>query len=350
MDTKRSVFAELNERSRDVFTKIVDAYVETGEPIGSRSLSRRLKTQLSPATIRNVMADLEEWGLLYAPHTSAGRLPTELGLRLFVDGLMEVGNLSEEERKEIESRIAGTGKNVESVLEKASSTLSGLSHAAGIVMAPKVDAPLKHIEFVPLSPGRALVVLVTVDGVVENRLIEVPPQTPSSAFTEATNFLNARLTGRTISEARSKLERELQESRAQIDTLSAKLVKDGLATWAGNEAGSTLIVRGQAHLLDDVNALADLERVRSLFSALETGELMVKVLDMAEAAEGVRIYIGADNELFNLSGCSFIVAPYKTGGSKLMGAIGVIGPTRMNYARIIPLVDYTSKLIGKMLA
>jgi heat-inducible transcriptional repressor len=349
MDTKRSVFAELNERSRDVFTKIVDAYVETGEPIGSRSLSRRLKTQLSPATIRNVMADLEEWGLLYAPHTSAGRLPTDLGLRMFVDGLLEVGNLSDTERKDIESRIAGTGKSIDSVLEKASTTLSGLSHAAGIVLAPKVDSALKHIEFVPLSPGRALVVLVTVDGVVENRLIEVPPDMPASSFIEATNFLNAKLAGCTIAEARAELERELVQNRAQIDALSAKLVQDGLATWGGDKVGSTLIVRGQANLLDDVSALADLERVRAMFAALETGEMMVKVLDMADGAEGVRIYIGADNELFNLSGCSFIVAPYQAGNSKLVGAIGVIGPTRMNYARIIPLVDYTSKLIGKML-
>jgi len=348
MDTKRSVFAELNERSRDIFTKIVDAYVETGEPIGSRSLSRRLSTSLSPATIRNVMADLEEWGLLYAPHTSAGRLPTDAGLRMFVDGMLELGQLGEGERKEIQSRIAGTGKSVESVLEQATSTLSGLSRCAGIVLAPKTDSALKHIEFVNLGPGRALVVMVTADGVVENRLIEVPPDLPASAFIEASNFLTAKLAGRTIAEARADLQRELAESRAQIDALSARLVQDGLATWGGGDTKGTLIVRGQANLLDDVNAVADLERVRALFSAMETGELMVKVLDMADGAEGVRIYIGSDNELFNLSGCSFIVAPYQT-GNKVVGAIGVIGPTRMNYARIIPMVDYTSKLIGQVL-
>ena len=350
MDTKRSVFAELNERSRDIFTKIVDAYVETGEPIGSRSLSRRLATNLSPATIRNVMADLEEWGLLYAPHTSAGRLPTDAGLRMFVDGMLELGNLSENDRKDLQSRIAGTGKSIESVLEQATSTLSGLSRCAGIVLAPKTDSALKHIEFVHLGTGRALVVLVTADGIVENRLIEVPPDLPASSFVEATNYLNAKLAGRSISEARLELQRELAENLAQIDSLSARLVQDGLATWAGGGTKSTLIVRGQANLLDDVSALADLERVRALFSALETGELMVKVLDMADVAEGVRIYIGADNELFNLSGCSLVVAPYHSGNNKLVGAIGVIGPTRMNYARIIPMVDYTSKLIGKVLS
>ncbi len=352
LDTTRSVFAELNERSRDIFTKIVDAYVQTGEPIGSRSLSRRLATNLSPATIRNVMADLEEWGLLYAPHTSAGRLPTEAGLRMFVDGLLEVGNLTDGERKDIDSRIAGTGKNVEQVLEKASATLSGLSHCAGIVLAPKTDSAIKHIEFVPLSPGRALVVLVTQEGIVENRLIEVPPDMPGSAFTEATNFLNAKMVGRTLGDMRSEFKREMAANRAQMDALSARLVEQGLATWAGGEqAKGSLIVRGQSHLLEDVNAVADLERVRALFSALETEELMLKVLDMADGAEGVRIYIGAQNELFNLSGCSFVVAPYHSGGpnSKLVGAIGVIGPTRMNYARIIPMVDYTSKLVGQML-
>jgi heat-inducible transcriptional repressor len=347
MDTQRSVFAQLNERSRDIFTKIVDAYVETGEPIGSRSLSRRLATNLSPATIRNVMADLEEWGLLYAPHTSAGRLPTDMGLRMFVDGMLDLGQLGESERKEIQGRVAGTGKSVESVLEQATATLSGLSRCAGIVLAPKTDSALKHIEFVNLGPGRALVVMVTADGIVENRLIEVPPDLPASAFIEASNFLTAKLAGRTIAQARADLNSELAENRAQIDQLSSRLVHEGLATWGGDSKG-TLIVRGQANLLD-VGAIADLERVRALFSAMETGELMVKVLDMADGAEGVRIYIGADNELFNLSGCSFIVAPYQT-SNKVVGAIGVIGPTRMNYARIIPMVDYTSKLIGQVLS
>ena len=351
MEIKRPVISELNDRSRDVFTKIVEAYVATGEPIGSRTLSRHLATSLSPATIRNVMADLEDSGLLYAPHTSAGRLPTDAGLKLFVDGLLELGNLTAKEREDLEARFAGTGKSLDLVLEEAGQTLSGLSNCAGIVLAPKTDSPLKHIEFVNLNPGRALVILVTSNGVVENRVIEVPADIPASAFIEATNYLNARLVGRTIEEAQAQIIADLAHNRAQLDHLSAKVVEAGIASWAGeNDASAALIVRGQANLLDDVNAIADLERIRSLFEALETNELMLKMLNMADDAEGVQIFIGADNELFNLSGCSFIVAPYQSSQSELVGAIGVIGPTRMNYARIIPMVDYTAKLISKVIS
>ncbi len=354
MDTKRPVISELNDRSREIFTKIVDAYVETGEPIGSRSLSQRLSTSLSPATIRNVMADLEESGLLFAPHTSAGRLPTEAGLRLFVDGLLEVGNLSSEERADLDSRFAGSGKSLEGVLEDVGQTLSGLSNCAGLVLAPKTDSPLKHIEFVHMHPGRALVVMVTAEGVVENRIIDVPPDIPASAFVEATNFLNAKLVGRTVSEAQTEILVELEQSRQQLDTLSTKVVEAGLATWAGGgdaasgSGSGTLIVRGQSKLLEDVNAVSDLERIRALFAVLETNETMLKILDLADSGEGVQIFIGADNELFNISGCSFIVAPYNSSSNQLVGAIGVIGPTRMNYARIIPMVDYTAKLIGRL--
>ncbi len=353
MNTKRPVISELNDRSREIFMKIVESFVETGEPIGSRSLSQQLSTNLSPATIRNVMADLEDFGLLFAPHTSAGRMPTDLGLRMFVDGLLEIGNLSSDERDDLESRLAGTGKSVEGVLEEAGTTLSGLSNCAGMVLAPTTDSALKHIEFVNLSPGRALVVMVTAEGVVENRIIEVPRDIPASAFTEATNYLNARLIGRTINEARLAINSEIEQSQNQLNALSAKVVEAGLATWAGDASADnipgTLIVRGQANLLEDVNAIDDLEHIRALFSALETNETMLKILELADTAEGVQIFIGADNELFNLSGCSFIVAPYHSSSSQLVGAIGVIGPTRMNYSRIIPMVDYTAKLIGKLM-
>jgi len=353
MNTKRPVISELNDRSREIFMKIVESFVETGEPIGSRSLSQQLATSLSPATIRNVMADLEDFGLLFAPHTSAGRMPTDLGLRMFVDGLLEVGNLTSDERDDLESRLAGTGKSVEGVLEEAGTTLSGLSNCAGMVLAPTTDSALKHIEFVNLSPGRALVVMVTAEGVVENRIIEVPRDVPASAFTEATNYLNARLIGRTINEARLAINSEIEQSHNQLNALSAKVVEAGLATWGGDDNSGpipgTLIIRGQANLLEDVNAIDDLERIRALFSALETNETMLKILELADTAEGVQIFIGADNELFNLSGCSFIVAPYHSSSSQLVGAIGVIGPTRMNYSRIIPMVDYTAKLIGKLM-
>lgn len=340
----------LNERSREVFRQIVDAYVETGEPIGSRTIARKLDGQLSAATIRNVMSDLELAGLLFAPHTSAGRIPTEAGLRLFVSGLLQVGGLDSAERKDIEAQCAAAGKNPQDVLEGASSTLSGLTRQAGLVMAPKSEDPLKHIEFVSLAPGRALVVMVSESGLVENRLIEVPEGLPPSALIEAGNFLSARLAGQTLSEAKSHILLELEQRRAQLDALTAKLVADGLATWSGDQtSGASLIIRGQANLLNDITVLEDLERVRHLFEVLETREELVRLVDLVGDAEGVQIYIGAQNELFNLAGCSMVVAPFKNGNEQIVGAVGVIGPTRINYARIIPMVDYTAKVVGRLL-
>ncbi|HEY1723471.1 MAG TPA: heat-inducible transcriptional repressor HrcA [Magnetospirillaceae bacterium] len=340
---------ELSERSREVFRQIVDAYVETGEPVGSRTLSRRLPAALSPATIRNVMADLEDVGLLYAPHTSAGRLPTEAGMRLFVSGLLEVGALATSEREQIDGECRAAGKSVEQVLEQAISTLSGLSRCAGMVLAPKAQRALKHIEFVPLAPGRALVVLVSGDGLVENRVMELPADVPQSVLIEASNFLNARLAGRTLEEARERILTELESQRGQLNLLTKKVVEAGLATWTGNERDGQFIVRGQSHLLDDVTALDDLERIRSLFEALETKETMLRLLDLTNSAEGVQIFIGAENALFSQSGCSLVVAPYHNAEEQIVGAIGVIGPTRINYARIIPLVDYTAKMVGRII-
>jgi heat-inducible transcriptional repressor len=343
------MITELNDRSREVFRRIVESYLESGEPVGSRTLSRRLGLALSPATIRNVMADLEEMGLLFAPHTSAGRLPTEAGMKLFVDGLLEVGELTQDERRDLDSRLAATGGNAEALLERASTTLSGLSRCAGVVMAPKTESPLKHIEFISLNPGRALVVLVTENGLVENRIIETPPGLPASALVQATNYLSARLVGRTIAEAYDEIIAELESHRVQIDELTRSVVERGLATWAGGESGGTLIVRGQSNLLGDVHALADLETIRTLFEALETKETLLKLLSLADRAEGVQIFIGSDNPLFGTSGCSMIVGPYRNERQKVVGAIGVIGPTRINYARIIPMVDYTAKLVGRLL-
>lgn len=348
-DGNTPMISELNERSREIFRHVVDAYVETGEPIGSRTLSRRLSMNLSPATIRNVMADLEDAGLLYAPHTSAGRLPTEAGLRLFVSGLLEIGALSSEEREQIDVRCRAQGRSIEEVLSEATTMLSGLSRCAGLVLAPKTESALKHIEFVNLGPGRALVVMVTESGVVENRLIEVPQGLPPSALTEASNFLSARLGGRTLEEARQAILEDLQTKRAQLDELTSRVVETGLATWSGGKQDGSLIVRGQANLLNDVHALEDLERIRSLFSALETREQMLRLLDLVGTAEGVQIFIGSENELFGAAGCSMIVAPYQNSREEIVGAIGVIGPTRINYARIIPLVDYTAKVVGRLI-
>ncbi len=351
------MITELNQRSREIFRLIVDAYVETGEPIGSRSIARQLGQKLSPATVRNVMADLEEAGLLYAPHTSAGRLPTDAGLRMFVNGLLEVGNLSSAEREDIKGQFAGSGNSMEGLLEQATEALSGLTGCASLVMAPKTESPLKHIEFVSLSPGRALVVLVTENGIVENRIIQAPDQLSPSSLVQASNFLSARLVGRTVAEAYDEIMSELEQNRAELDGLTQRVVESGLATWSGDSGdsmhggspGGSLIVRGQANLLEDVSALNDLEHIRNLFNTLETKEEMLKLLSLTDTADGVQIFIGADSQLFNMAGVSVVVDSFQSSSEQVLGAIGVIGPSRMNYARIIPMVDYTAKLIGRML-
>ena len=340
---------EINERSQDILRHIVEAYVDTGEPIGSRTLSRRLNAALSPATIRNVMADLEEAGLLYAPHTSAGRLPTESGLKLFVDGLLEVGNVSPEERSAIDDKCAGAGRNFEEMLGEATTLLSGLSRCAGVVLAPKSEAPLKYVEFVPLSRSRALVVIVTESGLVENRVIDVPAGMTAATLVAATNYLNSRVAGRTFDEARHAVQRELDEHTAQIDALTERVVEAGLATLAGGDEGGILIVRGQANLLNDVTAVSDLERIRRLFDLLETRKDLMRLLDLAHGAEGVKIFIGAESAEFGLAGCSMVVAPMSGVDANFVGAIGVIGPTHLNYGRIVPMVDYTAKLVGRLL-
>jgi heat-inducible transcriptional repressor len=349
--------AQLNERSREIFRLIVESYLATGEPVGSRNLSRILPMTLSPASVRNVMSDLEQLGLVYAPHTSAGRLPTEIGLRFFVDALMQIGDLTEHDRKAIEAQVAGEAAGrgqsttIEAVLTEASGLLSGLSRAAGVVLIAKSNQRLKHVEFVRLEPERALVVLVGEDGQIENRVLNIPIGLPTSALVEASNFLNARIRGRTLAEVKLEIERRLKEGQAELDELTQKIVAAGLASWSGGGRDERkLIVRGQAHLLEDLKALADLERVRLLFDDLETRREVVDLLGLAEQAEGVRIFIGSENKLFSLSGSSTIVAPYHDASGQIVGVLGVIGPTRLNYARIIPMVDYTAKVVSKLLA
>ena len=341
----------LNERSREIFRHVVDAFVETGEPVGSRTISRKLGGSLSPATIRNVMADLEYAGLLYAPHTSAGRLPTDAGMRMFVSGLLQVGGLDASERTALEAHCQAAGRSSEDVLSQATGALAGLAQCAGLVLAPKLEAPLKHIEFVNLKPGRALVVMVDEAGTVENRVFEVPKDLRPSALVEAGNFLAARLAGKTVAEARIGILAELDSGRAELDELTTKVVQAGLATWSGDRGNErdALIVKGQSNLLSNVTALEDLERIRQLFTALEAREQMVRLLDLVGKAEGVQIFIGAQNELFGMAGCSMVVAPFQNSREQIVGAIGVIGPTRLNYARIIPMVDYTAKLVGRIL-
>ncbi len=344
--------AQLNERSREIFRQIVESYLATGEPVGSRNLSRILPMTLSPASVRNVMSDLEQLGLVYAPHTSAGRLPTEVGLRFFVDALMQIGDLTEQDRKAIEAQVAasGQGKSVEAVLTEASGLLSGLSRAAGVVLTAKSNPRLKHIEFVQLEPERALVVLVGEDGQVENRVLNLPAGLPASALIEAGNFVNARIRGRTLEEVKADVEMKLKQGQAELDALTQKIVAAGLASWSGGESDERkLIVRGQAHLLEDLKALADLERVRLLFDDLETRREVIDLLGRAQQAEGVRVFIGSENKLFSLSGSSTIVAPYHDASGHIVGVLGVIGPTRLNYARIVPMVDYTAKIVSQLL-
>lgn len=345
-----SSISDLNNRSLEIFKELVDTYVETGEPVGSRTLSRRLNVSLSPATIRNIMADLEEAGLLYAPHTSAGRLPTDKGLRFFINGLLQISTLEDYERQEFETRCRSTGKSLNSVLEEATSVLSGLTQCAGIIMAPKTESPLKHIEFVPLGVNRALVVLITQDGLVENRVLDLPSQLPPSVLVEATNFMNSHLVGRTLSESHSYIQQQLFDDKAQLDSLSSKIVEEGVAVWGGsNDNGGSLIIKGQANLLNNVTVVEEIDRIRTLFTMLDTKEMVVNLLDASINADGVQIFIGSENPLFLQSGCSLVVSPYHNTQDKVIGAIGVIGPSRMNYGKVIPLVDYTAKLVGRLL-
>lgn len=343
----------LDERTRRIFREIVESYLESGEPLGSRNLARKLEVSLSAATIRNVMSDLEHLGLIYSPHISAGRLPTEIGLRYFVDGFMETGNLTPDEQAGIESKVrsAADSRSVDSILTEASRLLSGLTGSAGLVIAGKADIRLKHIEFVRLEATRALVVLVGEQDHVENRIIDLPPGMSASTLVEASNYLNAHIAGKTLAEARHSIQINLQTARDALDELARGLVDRGLAVWAGAETESMpqLIVRGRANLLENHTEQEDMDRLRHLFDELETKQGLMQLLNLAEDGEGVKIFIGSENKLFSLSGSSVVVAPYRDGEKRIIGAVGVIGPTRLNYARIVPMVDYTAQLVGRIL-
>ncbi len=344
--------SDLNDRSVEIFRTIVESFLDTGEPVGSRNISRHLPMTLSPASVRNVMSDLEEAGLITQPHTSAGRMPTEMGLRLFVDGLLQVGDLSREERARIEKQISKDVKNkpVEDMLTEAGELLSGLSQCAGIVLTEKQITRLKQIEFVRLEPGKALAVLVGEDNNVENRIIDIPNDLPPSALVEASNYLSSRLQGTTLTEAKVNIEQELKTQSNELDALTTKLIQSGVALWSGENNGKkSLIVRGRSKLIEDINAAEELERVRKLFDDLETKSELVNLLSASEKARGVRIFIGSENKLFSLSGSSIVAAPFKDSDRNIVGVMGIIGPTRLNYARIIPMVDYTAKLMSRLI-
>jgi len=343
---------DLDVRSRDVFRRLVESYLETGDPVGSRTLSRRLDDTLSPATIRNTMQDLEQLGLLDSPHVSAGRVPTQLGLRLFLDGFLQVGEISETERSEIERGLEGNEPDISAMLDRAGSLLSGLTHGASLVLAPKSGAPIRHVEFVSLSPERVLVVLVFADGTVENRLFTPPPGLTPSAMREAANFLNALLEGRTLTDLKRVVAAEIEKRRNELDSLATKLIEDGTAIWAEDAPGdeARLIVRGRSNLLDEGAEVGDLAVIRSLFDDLERKRDLAQLLDLTETGDGVRVFIGSENKLFSLSGSSLVVSPYMNAERRIVGAVGVIGPTRQNYGRVVPIVDYTAQLVGRMIS
>ncbi len=351
MSDGSKILEEMNDRSREVFRRVVEGYLSTGEPVGSRTLTRTLSQKVSAATVRNVMQDLEYLGLLDSPHVSAGRVPTQQGLRMFVDGLLEVDELAVEDREALDQTLGDNASDVANLLDRVGSALSGVTHGASLVLTPKHEAPIKHIEFVSLAQDRALVVLVFADGHVENRIFSPPPgQTPSS-MREAANFLNALIEGRTLSELRTAFKQEIQKRRQEIDSLSQELVESGLAIWSDDSADSArLIVRGRSNLLGEQGAEEDLERIRVLFDDLERKRDIAEFLELTEQGDGVRIFIGSENKLFSLSGSSLVVSPYMNADRKIIGAVGVIGPTRLNYGRIVPIVDYTAQLVGKLIS
>lgn len=340
---------DLNERSQEIFRLIIDSWMTTGEPVGSRTLSNALGKKLSPASIRNVMADLEEAGMLMAPHTSAGRLPTETGLRMFVDGLLQVGDISDDERQSI-SREIGDHSAIEQALEQASTALSGLSQCASVVMVPKTEGSIRQIELVSLNSHQALVVLVSDDGSVENRLLDLPDGVTPSSLQQAANFLTASLRGQTVTGAKHNLEREVNRKRSELDDLTSRVVDAGIAVLSGDKKRPQLIVKGRSNLLETVSGQQDLEQIRRLLDELDHKQQVMEMLNAVDLAEGVRVFIGSENQLFDMTGCSMIVAPWSDENQQVVGALGVIGPMRLNYARIIPMVDYTARMIGKMIS
>jgi heat-inducible transcriptional repressor len=345
------LISEMNDRSREVFRRVVESYLASGDPVGSRTLTRAMSEKVSAATIRNVMQDLEYLGLLDSPHVSAGRVPTQLGLRLFVDGLLEVGDLAAADREKIDATLGPVERDVTATLDMIGATLSGITRGASLVLAPKHEAPIRHVEFVSLAPDRALVVLVFADGHVENRVFAPPlGQTPSS-MREAANFVNAIAEGRTLSDLRQTIGQEIARHRQDIDQLARELVESGLALWENaGEPTERLIVRGQSNLIGAATEPEEVNRIRSLFDDLERKRDIAEFLQLTEAGEGVRIFIGSENKLFSLSGSSLVVSPYMNADRRIVGAVGVIGPTRLNYGRIVPIVDYTAQLVGKLIS
>jgi len=340
--------SELTTRARDIFRLVVEGYLSSGQPVGSKTLAGAGGLNLSPASIRSVLHELEGLGLLAAPHTSAGRLPTEVGLRLFVDAMMQVAEPTAEERLTIESCLAQPGP-VEAALAATSTLLSELSAAAGVVMVPRREPRLAQLQLVPLSATRALTVLVGSDGGIENRVIDLPGGIVPGALEAASNYITAHLGGKTLAEAGRAIRAEIAAGRSALDVASRDLVERGLALWSEDALQRpVLIVRGASNLIDE-SVQTDLERVRMLLDDLESKQSVAGLLDSAREAEATRIFIGAENRLFALSGSSVIASPYRDREGRVVGVLGVIGPTRLNYARLVPMIDFTAQSLGKLI-
>ncbi len=351
MTDAQAILSDMSDRTREVFRRVVEGYLDSGDPVGSRTLTRSMSEKVSAATVRNVMQDLEFLGLLDSPHVSAGRIPTQAGLRMFVDSLLEVGSVAREDQERIDATLGSNDQDVSSLLDQVGAALSGITRGASLVLAPKREAPIRHIEFVSLASDRALVVLVFADGQVENRIFQPPPgQTPAS-MREAANFLNALAEGKTLTELRKTITSDIAHRRQEIDVLARDLVESGVALWENaGESSERLIVRGRSNLIEGVADAAEIDRIRSLFDDLERKRDIAEFLGLAETGEGVRIFIGSENKLFSLSGSSLVVSPYMNADRKIIGAVGVIGPTRLNYGRIVPIVDYTAQLVGRLVS
>ena len=344
-----NLYTELNDRSKLIFKKLVESYLKTGSPAGSETIMRTGGLNLSSASIRSILSDLQKEGLLFAPHRSAGRMPTEKGMRFFVDGLLEFGRISNIDKENIKQQCSSKGKSYEEVLDIASRAISGLSNYAGIVIAPKFQKNLKHLEFIRLNKTQLMLILAYVNGEVENRIIEDSGQYNSSLLIQASNYLTSKFSNKNISQIKKLLELDIKKSQNDIEIISSKLIKQGIIETSPNVKNPYIFLHGQSNLLKDEIISKDLDQIRNLFDDIEKKSSFVEILENAGKAKGVQIFIGSKNFLFKHSGLSMIMAPYKNKEQEIIGAIGVVGPTRLNYSKIVPLVDYTSKIIGKVI-
>ena len=349
--SKEEILEILDQRNTEIFSRLVESYLYSGSPVGSRAISRNLSTKISPATVRNVMQDLERLGLLESPHISAGRIPTLMGLRLFVDEFLEIGEIEPEDKKQF-SRIGSTeDENLNNSLDRIGSLLSRLTQSASLVLMPKKESTIKHVQFLNLTNESALVVLVMADGTVENRVFSTPMGLTSSTLTEAANYVNSVLDGKSITEIKGLISKDILKQKSKLDELTTELVERGLAFWdKPGDQQERLIVRGRSNLLENDEGTVDFEQVRHLFDDLERKKEISNILELIEEGQGVKIFIGSENKLFSLSGSTLVAAPYINSEGNIVGALGVIGPTRLNYGRIVPIVDYTAQLVGKLIA